>query len=178
MQQMIVSYDDKCAPLITVKDIFLDNHNWDVYCYRNRGSIREVERLEVEKMLSCKEGSKGFFVYYCPCCNESRIVYFGCNSRLCSCCGKKYTERWAQSLQKAMFDVPHRHIVMGVPDGLWLVIREYGLLWKVLMDAAITAVNDMLSYCLRRDVMAGVIVVLHPFSRDLSFKPHYSYVDY
>ena len=44
MQQMIVSHDDKYAPLITVKDIFLDNHNWDVFCYQNRDIIREVER--------------------------------------------------------------------------------------------------------------------------------------
>jgi hypothetical protein len=172
MQQLIVSNDDKCNPQITVKDIFLDNHNWDVYCYLNRDSIRDIERVEVEKMLSCKEGSKGFFVYYCPCCDESRIVYFGCNSRLCSCCGKKYTDRWARSLQKAMFGVPHRHMVMSVPDRLWFVIREHRELLKVLMDAAIKAVNDTLSYCLKKDVMAGVIVVLHPFSKDLSFKPH------
>ena len=172
MQQLIVSHDNKFTPEITVKNIFLDNHNWDVYWHQNRNTIREIERVEVEKMLSCKESNKGFFVYYCPCCNEPRIVYFGCNSRLCSCCGKKYIERWAQSLQKAMFDVPHRHIVMSVPDRLWLVIREHRELLKVLMDAAIHAVNDTLSYCLRKDVMAGVIVVLHPFSRDLSFKPH------
>jgi len=172
MQQLIVSQDNKYAPEITVKDIFLDNHNWDVYWYQNRDSIREVERVEVEKMLSCKESNKGFFVYYCPCCDEPRIVYFGCNSRLCSCCGKKYTERWSRSLQHAMFDVVHRHMVMSVPDRLWLVIKEHRELLKVLMDAAIKAVNDTLSYCLRKDVMAGVIVVLHPFSRDLSFKPH------
>jgi len=89
MQQLIVSQDNKCNPLFTVKDIFLDDHNWDVYWYRNRGVVREVERVEVEKMLSCKEGDNGFFVYYCPCCNELRVVYFGCNSRLCSCCGKR-----------------------------------------------------------------------------------------
>jgi hypothetical protein len=71
-----------------------------------------------------------------------------------------------------MFDVPHRHLVMSVPDRLWMVIGEHRELLKVLMDVAIQAVNDTLSYCLRKDVMAGVIVVLHPFSRDISFKPH------
>jgi len=71
-----------------------------------------------------------------------------------------------------MFDVVHRHMVMSVPDRLWLVIREHRELLKVLMDAAIHAVNDTLSYFLRKNVMAGLIVVLHPFSRDISFKPH------
>jgi hypothetical protein len=71
-----------------------------------------------------------------------------------------------------MFDVSRRHMVMSVPDKLWLVIRKHRVLLKVLMDAAIQAVNDTLSYCLRKNVMVGVIVVLHPFSRDISFKSH------
>jgi hypothetical protein len=51
-------------------------------------------------------------------------------------------------------------------------MREHRELHKVYMDAAIQAINDTLSYCLRRDVIAGAIVVFHPFSNDLSFKPH------
>jgi hypothetical protein len=71
-----------------------------------------------------------------------------------------------------MFNVPHRHIVLSIPDVLWPIMREYRELHKVYMDAAIQAINDTLSYCLRRDVIAGAIVVFHPFSNDLSFKPH------
>ena len=71
-----------------------------------------------------------------------------------------------------MFDVPYRHVVLSVPDVLWPIIREHRELYKVYMDAAIQAINDTLSYYLRKDVIAGAIVVLHPFSRDLDFKPH------
>jgi hypothetical protein len=45
-------------------------------------------------------------------------------------------------------------------------------LHKVLMDAAIGALNDMFSYILRQKIQAGAIVVFHPFGRDLEFKPH------
>jgi hypothetical protein len=38
----------------SVKDIFIDNHNWDRYYYVHRREVRPVEREEVEKMLSCK----------------------------------------------------------------------------------------------------------------------------
>jgi len=172
MQTGMGSQSFKSTPQFTVKDIFLDDHNWDVYRYQHKDELRQVEIDEVEKMLSCKDGSRGFFVYYCPCCDESRIVYFGCNGRLCSCCGKNYTDKWSKSLKKALFDVTHRHLVMSVPNSLWLVIRIHRELLKVLMDAAIAAINDTLSYILRKDIRAGVVVVLHPFSRDLSFKPH------
>ena len=83
-----------------------------------------------------------------------------------------YADKWAESVSKAMFNVPHRHIVMGIPDKLWSIIREHRYLEKVLMDAAISAINDTLSYVLRRKILAGVIVVLHPFGRDLEYKPH------
>ena len=173
MQNGMCTQSFKSNPQFTVKDIFLDNHNWDVYEHRHREELRQVEVDEVEKMLSCKDGSRGFFVYYCPHCMESRIVYFGCNGRLCSCCGKNYTDKWSKSLKKALFDVTHRHIVMSVPDVLWPVMKRFrACLLKVYMDAAITAINSTLSYFLRKDVRAGVIVVLHPFARDLGFKPH------
>lgn len=172
MQEVIPFQGIKTGSTITVRMIFEDNHNWDVYHYHNREKIREVELSEVQKMMSCKDSSRGFFVYYCEECDYNHVVYFGCNSRLCSSCGKNYTDKWAKSLSNAMFDVPHRHIVLSVSDMLWSYMKEHRQLLKILMDSAITAINDTYSYFLRREVMAGAIVVLHPFSRDLSFKPH------
>jgi len=46
-------------------------------------------------------------------------------------------------------------------------------LLKVLMDAAIVAINDTISYRHRDGrLVAGAIVVLHPFSKKMSFNPH------
>ena len=41
---------------LTVKAIFLDNHNWDTYYYINQDRIRDVELEEVQRMLGCKDG--------------------------------------------------------------------------------------------------------------------------
>lgn len=68
-----------------------------------------------------------------------------------------------------MFDVPHRHAVMTIPDRLRPVLKEDRNLWKVVMESAIKALNDILSYALRKEVLAGAIIVLHPFARDLCF---------
>ena len=156
----------------SVKDIFTDNHNWDRYYYTHRQEVRSVERAEVEKMLSCKGPERGCFVYYCPTCEEYRTISFGCNSRLCSDCGKRYTDQWAKRLGKAMFDVPHRHAVLTLPDRLRKVLKEHRGLWKVVMDSAIKALNDTLSHALRKEVLAGAIVVLHPYGRHLGFNLH------
>ncbi|MDG6219284.1 MAG: transposase zinc-binding domain-containing protein [Candidatus Thermoplasmatota archaeon] len=82
MQDGMVVQDFKSTVDFTVRDIFLDNHNWDVFRFQHREVIRQVEVDEVEKMLHCKDGSRGFFIYYCPVCKEARIVYFGCNGRV------------------------------------------------------------------------------------------------
>jgi len=156
----------------SVKEIFTDNHNWDRYYYVHRREVRPVERAEVEKMLSCKGPERGCFVYYCPTCEEYRTISLGCNSRLCSECGKRYTDQWAKRLSEAMFDVPHRHAVLTLPDRLREVLKEDRGLWKVIMDSAIKALNDTLSHSLRREVVAGAIIILHPFGRNLRFNPH------
>jgi len=37
---------------ISVRYIFEENHNWDVFYYNERDNIREVELIEVQKMMS------------------------------------------------------------------------------------------------------------------------------
>ncbi len=115
-------------------------------------------------MLSCKDESRGFFVYRCESCGTFVTVHFGCNSRICTNCGKNHTDKWAKSLKKTMFNVPHRHAVLTIPDALWLIVRGNRFLLKVLMDAAIQAINDTISHKHRNgNLTAGAIVVLHPF---------------
>ena len=107
------------------------------------------------EMLSCKDKSRGFFT-------------FGCNSHICSNCSKNHTDKWAKSLQNALWGVPHRHAVLTIPDSLWHIVRNNRLLLKVLMDAAIAAINDTISRKHRNGrLTAGAVVVLHPFSRSM-----------
>lgn len=121
-----------CGSKISVKQIFTDNHNWDRYCLLHKAEIRAVEKKEVEKMMSCKGPDRGYFVYQCPKCNEIIRKSLGCNSRLCSDCGKRkrYTDQWAKTLSRSMFNVPHRHAVMTLPDKLRPVLKEDRKLWK------------------------------------------------
>lgn len=147
---------NRCGGGLTVNYIFEHNHNWDRYLFWHK-DVREVEKREVERMLSCRD--KGCFLWHCPKCNEFHIQSFGCNSRLCSSCGKRYTDAWAERVAKSMFNVTHRHIVMTIPDRLWPLVKEHRFLQKVLMDSAIIALNDTLSYLLRKDVkMLGLLL--------------------
>ncbi|HDH41456.1 MAG TPA: hypothetical protein ENG12_03510 [Candidatus Altiarchaeales archaeon] len=74
-----------------LNNILSHNHNRDVYKHRHREELREVEIEEVEKMLSCEE--RGCRIYVCPC-GEVKVIHFGCNPRVRTHCGKKFTDKW------------------------------------------------------------------------------------
>ncbi|MBN2230325.1 MAG: transposase [Candidatus Thorarchaeota archaeon] len=155
-----------------MKDIFKADDNWNVFKFLFGDQLRDVEIKETEKMLRCNDKNTSYFVYYCPNCEEHYTIGLGCRSRLCSNCGKYYTDKWADNISKAMFDVPHRHIVLGSPPDIWDLLFTHRDLWKVMMDSAIDCLNSVLSHKQHKRIRVGAIIVLHPFSRDLSFKPH------
>ena len=155
--------------LFSVKQIFQDN--WKEYLKTH--NPRGIEIKEVEKMLSCKDENRGGFWYYCKNCNEYLFIPFGCNSRLCSCCGKRYTDQWAsvlaERLEKNIF---HRHLVFGIPDMLWRYFHEDRKLFKILMDVAYKTIREVFSNMKRKKLIPGVIEVFHPFGKDLKNQPH------
>ena len=163
----MIKKDDK--PLYSVKIIFQEN--WEAYLQTHE--VRAIEKIEVEKMLSCKDNSRGGFWYYCKNCNEYLFVPFGCNSRLCSCCGKRYSDQWSSMLaEKLIKNIFHRHLVFGIPDMLWNYFHDNRKLFKVLMDVANKTIRELFSNMKRREINPGVIEVFHPFGRDLKNQPH------
>ena len=159
----------KNKPFYSTKQILQDN--FSDYCRENQ--VRNVEKQEVEKMISCKNIKRGCFLYFCMTCIKYVIITFGCNSRLCSCCGKRYSDKWADNLiKKIMPKTEHKHLVFSVPDVLWWSIRNNRSLQKVLMDIAAKTIKKCFCKTLKKNLEIGIICVLHPFGRDLVFKPH------
>jgi len=152
----------------SVKLIFQEH--WNEYLKTHQ--VREVEKEEVEKMLSCKGAERGCFIFYCKHCDREIFVPFGCNSRICSCCGKRYADKWADMLSKKVAKgIIHRHLVFGIPDMLWNYMRE-SKLRKVLMDTAHRTIKKVFSNITKKDIEPGSIEAIHPFGRDVKFQPH------
>ena len=157
----------------SVKQIFSDNNNWKNYSEKFRNDIRAVEIEEINKMLSCKDLSRGCFEYKCGNCGKIVIVPFGCNSRLCSSCGKRYTDKWANNVVRTTFKkIPYKHLTFSMPEILWKYFHRNMKLYKVMMDAANKTIQEMFSEVAKKEIKVGVIMVLHPFGRDIKFKPH------
>lgn len=147
------------------------SHGWDSYAGTH--PVPDDARREAEKAIRCRTGEKGVFVYWCEQCERHVYQLLGCNSRLCSRCGKRYTDQWSASLSKSLFDVPHRHFVLSIPSQLWPCLKEDKSLWKTYMDSAAEACADYFPKLMRDpSVEIGMVVILHPFGKDMRFQPH------
>lgn len=157
---------------VTINQIFSDNHNWDVYRFKHSAELREVEVQEVEKMLHCQDDSRGYFLYICSNCGDVKVIHLGCNSRVCTHCGKKYTDKWAKQLANRTFDVAHRHVVLTIPAQLRPFFEGQRELLKVLMDSCIGAISTLMRRQLGRDVTPGIVAVVHTYGNDMKFNSH------
>ena len=165
-----VSINPSSLNHISINHIFSHNHNWDVYRREHKDELRDVEIKEVEKMLRCKD--LGYRMYCCSGCGEVKVVHFGCNSRVCTHCGKRFSDKWADNIARKTFNVKHSHVVLTIPRDLRSVFHEDRTLLKVLMDCAISAVSDVIEEKLNYKAMPGIIVVIHTYGKDMKFNCH------
>jgi len=122
------------APKIAIKSVFIANGNWERFKAENPNLPLYVVE-EVERMLHCRDLENGFLTYKCPECGASKTILLACKSRICTRCGKTYTDQWADQLVSSLYAVSHRHMVFTIPEELREVLgADHGLL-KVVMDA-------------------------------------------
>jgi hypothetical protein len=160
---------------LSIKGIFAHNQNWDRFRARYGGTLRDVEIQEAEKLLNCHGPNMGWKVWRCDECHHEVRQTFGCNSKLCTRCGKPHADQWAMELRKSILPVRHRHLTFTVAQELRPVLKRYrDPLLRVLMDATMSTLKEALGEVVKgkRDPKPGAIAVLHPFGRDLEWKPH------
>jgi hypothetical protein len=121
-------------------------------------------------MLHCRDPEYGFLTYKCPECGETKTIPLACKSRICTRCGKTYTDQWADQLVSSLYAVPHRHMVFTIAEELREVIDADHGLFKAMMDAVSQTLKQLVVP--RRGAVPGVICVLHFFGKDLKLNPH------
>ena len=72
-----------------------------------------------------------------------------------------------------MKGVVYRHIVFTLPSELWPIIKEHRELQKIISDISYLTIQKAFSKMKHVEkLMPGVIAVVHPFGKDIEFKPH------
>ncbi len=154
---------------LSFDSILKKDNNWILFKELYKNKLPEDVILETEKMLKCCTPECGFAKYICPHCGNIKTIPFSCKSKLCSCCGKKYTDIWSQSISDKLLNCNHRHIVLTISDKLWPFFINNPYLQKLLLNTAAKIIKKV--FCRTQETTTGIILVLHPFGDDL--KPNF-----
>lgn len=161
---------------VTLQKIFIDNWNDFLdYCSTNNFYVRETILDEIDKMIHCKDFSKGYLCFDCPNCDNYHIQGFSCHSRFCTSCGKVYRDARALEASNKCINVAHRHITWTIDSRLRKYIKEHDA-----YDELFWAVDDVLKHLIigkskkaeKEGRTLGYMSFIHTFGRDIKYNPH------
>ncbi len=161
---------------ITIAIILFTYNTWEDYKIRYKDSIRQVEIENVERLRECRKPQNGYKIYKCPNCGKEKYVPFTCKSRLCTSCGTKAANEWADEIYHKLLKVPHRHAVFTIPDTLRELFKNPRY-QKILFEAAKITIEEMIKFSNKRSkkkvkLKIGMIQVLQTYGADMKYNPH------
>ena len=156
-------YSNAESDILTFKLILDLNNSWEEYKKNEKYKVRDVEIKEVEKMLGCMDIEKGYTSYICQSCGEIIYIPHSCKSRMCTTCGKRHADEWAEMINSEMYVVPYRHIILTVSDKLWRFFEGNSMMQKVMLDTASRVMKEIVSEYngKNKEAEPGIIMVLH-----------------
>jgi hypothetical protein len=143
----------------------------------HRASLEAKHPLtrEQKRMLTdigqCRTAALGGHVDHCPGCGYEHPSYNSCRNRHCPKCQALAQEKWIAQRSERLLDVGHFHVVFTLPSEL-----------RSLAKLAPTAVFDAMFNAAKRVLLElgedrlkarlGATLVLHTWTRKLTFHPH------
>lgn len=146
--------------------------NADSYLKNFGNKMRLVEQETLRKTLQCRTEQNGYQSYYCIQCGTVHKIRFSCKTRLCSVCGDKANEVFADKFVRRMLPVTHRLITFTVPDRLWELFHSNATFQQGLSLAAKNTLEKTMRIYLGKEITPGIMTVLHNYGRDLKKNCH------
>lgn len=146
--------------------------HWSSFLKIYDKKVRPNVKVEVDKVLRCKDTRYGYIELKCESCNETKKVGFTCKSRFCTLCGKIYVDNWIKSMLSKLINVRHRHIVFTIPEELRIYFGKDRSKLKILPQCAAKAVTTWMRLNKSEEFIPGIVTVIHTFGRELKWNPH------
>lgn len=137
------------------------------------GKVPSPHWRAVEAVLACGTSRLGGHVHACTDCGTQHYAYHSCNHRACPRCGGQGQALWAAHQQARLLPVPYFMVTFTVPEQLRGFFRRYErLAYTGLFAAASGAVKELFGNPKHFGGQAGMIAVLHTWTRQIQFHPH------
>jgi hypothetical protein len=152
--------------------IFFDeNNNYGKFFAKNGHRMRQVAIDEIEKFKHCHDLRRGFRLYVCEGCHQTKLLPFQCKSKFCPSCAVGESQRWSDLMANDIYDVLHRHVIFTIDDCLRPIFLKYKRkeLLAGLMNEAAKIIQDFFG---KQKMQCGIVAALHTFGSQLEFNPH------
>ena len=166
-------YDNSPKSKYSVRNILIDNNNWEKYKLFHRAELKDYQIEEIDAMISCQDPANGFMVVHCDRCNEDFTIHKSCNSRICPRCGNKYVKRWVERTTERMHDAEYSHIVFTLPREIWKLIEGKWDCISELYRTVFKVLKEVMSASAKQKITPGMIEAGHTFGQDIKWNVHF-----
>jgi hypothetical protein len=136
-----------------------------------RYSLNRQQRRVLTAIGQCRTAALGGHKEICEKGDFERISYNSCRDRHCPKCQALAQERWLEKETQRLLGVPHFHLVFTLPAELRFLARQYPA--KVYGAFFRTVTQTLLKlFRTRLKATPGLMLVLHTWTRELTFHPH------
>ena len=136
-----------------------------------RYPLTRRQKRVLTDMEQCRTPALGGHVDSCPDCGFEQPSYNSCRNRHCPKCQALAQEKWIARRSERLLNVGHFHVVFTLPSQLrflaQLAPRE---VFDALFHAAAATLLELGESRLR--ALLGATLVLHTWTRKLTFHPH------
>ena len=136
-----------------------------------RYPLSPEQKRVLTDIAQCRTAALGGHVDHCTSCGYEHPSYNSCRNRQCPKCQALAQEQWIERRHARLLDVGHFHVVFTLPSQLRplakLAPRE---VFGALFHAASRTLLELGQS--RLGVVLGATLVLHTWTRKLTFHPH------
>ena len=136
-----------------------------------RYSLSRQQRRVLTAIAQCRTAALGGHKEVCEHGDFDRISYNSCRDRHCPKCQALAQERWLGKETQRLLDLPHFHLVFTLPAELRFLARQYPAKFYGALFRAVTRTLLKL-FRSRLKATPGLLLVLHTWTRELTFHPH------
>jgi hypothetical protein len=143
------------------------------YLAKYKANMPRRHRKALLNFKECRTEKYGLLEEACPSCGEVETKRGACRNRACPKCNNSQTEKWIETAQARLPNVPYFHLVFTVPSELHYLARKNQ---SVFYDKLMKAVGETLTAFGTSEQWVkgkiGFMTVLHTWDSKLRFHPH------
>lgn len=133
--------------------------------------LTPAQKRVLTDIAQCRTAALGGHVEHCPSCGYVHHAYHSCRNRHCPKCQALAQEHWIEQRRERLLDVGHFHVVFTLPAQLRPLARcAPDVVFHALFHAATETLLELGDSRLRARL--GATLVLHTWTRKLTFHPH------